>query len=94
MSFVYKGDLSVNIQTHAEGRVTPFSCDICDKAFFVKKSLEKHMRIHTDEKPYSCEICQMVFTFNSELTCHRRIHTAEKSYACDICQVTYKHKNL
>uniref|UniRef100_A0A6P7FB81 Zinc finger protein 254-like n=1 Tax=Diabrotica virgifera virgifera TaxID=50390 RepID=A0A6P7FB81_DIAVI len=58
-------------------------CEICVKQFAHKKSLNKHMKIHNEQKPYKCEICFKRFSWPSALKQHMILHTGEKPYTCD-----------
>ena len=64
-----------------------FPCDICQKKFATKKSLNSHKRRHMKrtEKLYSCKHCDISFSDRSTLVKHGRRHTGEKPYICDIC---------
>jgi KRAB domain-containing zinc finger protein len=53
----------------------PFPCDICGKAFKLKKVLNIHTRIHTGKKPYECDICKNTFGHSNTLNRHKRDHT-------------------
>ncbi|CAG9830447.1 unnamed protein product [Diabrotica balteata] len=57
-------------------------CAICNKQFFRKDDLKKHLQGHI--KPFPCDICFKSFSRNSGLQVHKRSHT-EKPYQCDIC---------
>ncbi|XP_063392160.1 zinc finger protein 358-like isoform X2 [Cydia fagiglandana] len=50
-------------------RVT-HACDLCGKAFKVKKSLTEHLLTHQGVRPYKCELCPATFSYNSALCNH------------------------
>jgi hypothetical protein len=54
----------------------------CSMVLTRPSHLEKHMRVHTNERPHPCTICDMAFKTKWTLTKHIRTHTGEKPFSC------------
>lgn len=48
----------------------PHKCPECDQAFRIKKTLTKHMVIHSDDRPFNCPHCSATFKRKDKLKYH------------------------
>ena len=60
-------------------------CEVCQKTFYCKSNLNRHMRTHTEEKPYECSTCDKRFAQKSSLQNHQATHSDERNFKCKIC---------
>ncbi|XP_050391984.1 zinc finger protein 236 [Patella vulgata] len=67
----------------------PYKCDVCNKSFLHKGSLQRHTPLHTGEKLFACSVCCKSFTRNSILQDHMRIHTGQRQFKCDVCSKSF-----
>lgn len=77
----------------AEEPDKPFQCDVCQKFFKTKKTLQKHSTTHDEEKRFECEVCLKRFSRKSYLVTHATIHTGEKPYPCTECGKEFRDRS-
>ncbi|XP_057707211.1 mucin-2-like [Corythoichthys intestinalis] len=90
--FVYGFGLTKHVQM-VHGKLKPFVCQICDKAFFTKRDVETHIRSHTGERPFACHLCEKRFARRMELNVHLRWHRGEKRHWCPYCGKGFLDQN-
>ncbi|KAJ8973389.1 hypothetical protein NQ317_012105 [Molorchus minor] len=76
--------LSTHIKFMHEG-AQPLPCPQCDKTFFRKEDVARHLLSHSGAKPFSCDICQKTFAIKSSLKIHKLTHRKEPPCSCDTC---------
>ena len=70
-----------------------FKCQICDKSYSNKHSLNQHMNIHDELKAFKCDVCMKIFDRKSRLIQHFRTHTGEKPFECKACNRKFTLKS-
>lgn len=48
----------------------PYRCPECNQTFRIKKTLTKHMVIHSDARPFNCQHCSATFKRKDKLKYH------------------------
>lgn len=69
-----------------------FECNWCHRRFTSEQRLQKHVRVHTNNKPFQCQICLKKFNQKMSLQTHKSIHTGEKPYRCSQCIMKFRLK--
>lgn len=59
-----------------------FHCDHCQKTFFKKNQLIRHLKIISGDISFICDICGKKCASSMDRKLHYRKHTNEKSYQC------------
>nr|CAD7430695.1 unnamed protein product [Timema monikensis] len=80
----FDSQYSLNYHKIFHSKLKHYMCDYCG-IFFVRKVLERHLKIHTDERPFECEECGRTFKEKTILRKHLRIHYGERNYMCELC---------
>ncbi|KAJ6216066.1 hypothetical protein RDWZM_010566 [Blomia tropicalis] len=60
-------------------------CDNCGKAFRDTYHLERHQRVHSNERPFKCDYCDQRFKYDTDFRNHVAIHTNEQPFKCEQC---------
>ncbi|GMR37811.1 hypothetical protein PMAYCL1PPCAC_08006, partial [Pristionchus mayeri] len=73
-------------------RKKKFKCNLCDKIFTWKRSLNLHMKSHLENEderlPHECDECRKRFTSSSNLISHKKTHLSKdkrKKFECGVC---------
>jgi predicted RNA-binding Zn-ribbon protein involved in translation (DUF1610 family) len=66
-----------------------FKCKVCSKGFKHRRSLNRHVKLHSGEKNFICPYCTTAFARSDHLKAHIRTHNNSKPYRCPICQCGY-----
>ncbi|XP_041988831.1 zinc finger protein 14 homolog isoform X5 [Aricia agestis] len=66
-----------------------FSCTMCEKKFFTRTHVQKHMVKHLGERTHHCEICKKSYARKQTLRDHMRIHNGDRRYACTQCSQAF-----
>ena len=68
-------------------------CNICNKAYVLRTSLARHMKIHLDLVDCKCPVCDKQFSDEHSLKGHILIHTGEKPFTCKFCGLKFRDKS-
>lgn len=66
-----------------------FKCKVCGKGFKHRRSLNRHVKLHSGEKNFHCPYCATAFARSDHLKAHIRTHNNSKPFRCSICQCGY-----
>lgn len=85
-AFNRKLRLTTHIKFMHEG-AEPLNCpqEGCNKTFFRKEDIHRHMLTHSGEKPYECDVCGKAFVVKSSLKIHQLTHRKEAPVTCEVC---------
>ena len=67
-----------------------YSCPICSK-LVSRRSLNQHMRVHSDARGFKCEPCNKYYKSKMNLRLHIRcVHQKIRRYVCSTCGATFR----
>lgn len=90
-----------NKDTNPSNReITSFKCNLCNKYFTDMRRLNRHKKIHLEQKPYNCKACDKGFNERSDLTRHMSRHLRSNSdetgkecpFKCTECSAGFNFK--
>ncbi|KAG5881749.1 hypothetical protein JTB14_029077 [Gonioctena quinquepunctata] len=84
--------LTTHIKFMHEG-AEPLPCSHCDKTFFRKEDVQRHMLCHSGERPFICDVCQKGFSAKSSLKIHKLTHRKESPCSCETCGRAFIRKD-
>ena len=85
------GESTTNLNKHKYQmhKVSPFSCDICNKQLSTKANLKEHKKNHFKlQSKFVCIICKEIFKKSSHLKSHSLIHSEDVDSlmkSCNLC---------
>lgn len=86
--------LEVHVRRSHAGILRPHRCDICNKTFGHKISLEQHKEtIHSSLRSFNCAECGKSFKRSSTLSTHMLIHSNTRPYSCIYCGKRFHQKS-
>uniref|UniRef100_A0A8C4JUF4 Transcriptional repressor CTCFL-like n=1 Tax=Dromaius novaehollandiae TaxID=8790 RepID=A0A8C4JUF4_DRONO len=79
--------LKPQISTSCQKKV--FNCDLCAFTSLRISSLNRHVKIHSDEKRHVCHLCLKAFRTATLLRNHVNAHTGTRPYKCSDCDMAF-----
>uniref|UniRef100_G1P5M7 Zinc finger and BTB domain containing 10 n=1 Tax=Myotis lucifugus TaxID=59463 RepID=G1P5M7_MYOLU len=61
-------------------------CPHCTYVAKYRRTLKRHLLIHTGVRSFSCEICGKLFTRREHVKRHSLVHKKDKKYKCMVCK--------
>uniref|UniRef100_A0A8C0XI33 Zinc finger and BTB domain-containing protein 10 n=1 Tax=Castor canadensis TaxID=51338 RepID=A0A8C0XI33_CASCN len=61
-------------------------CPHCNYVAKYRRTLKRHLLIHTGVRSFSCEICGKLFTRREHVKRHSLVHKKDKKYKCMVCK--------
>lgn len=86
----------IGLQEHAAKHTGNFNftCEICNKQFFLRSYFVAHKRIHSKsgQKTFSCSLCTKIFKSKQNLIDHENCHLGLKYFKCETCEKSFTTK--
>ena len=95
--YVTTQSLRMTEHQNAHSQTRNFACELCDKSFVVKSTLDQHMSfVHRHGQKQKCPYCPYETHAKKKLTYHLKVsHTHKhcKPFACPYCSFVCKTSN-
>ncbi|XP_044013927.1 uncharacterized protein LOC122856298 [Aphidius gifuensis] len=75
---------------NCHGNASPNTCRQCGKQCKDKRSLSKHILVHSNDKSFTCIICDKKFLSKARLRRHKLSHE-KKTVSCDECGIQFEN---
>ncbi|NXJ50754.1 ZBT10 protein, partial [Spizaetus tyrannus] len=79
MTYYLVGDSSALI-------MNKLKCPHCNYVAKYRRTLKRHLLIHTGVRSFSCDICGKLFTRREHVKRHSLVHKKDKKYKCMVCK--------
>ncbi|NXW60383.1 ZBT10 protein, partial [Eurystomus gularis] len=79
MAYYLVGDSSALI-------MNKLKCPHCNYVAKYRRTLKRHLLIHTGVRSFSCDICGKLFTRREHVKRHSLVHKKDKKYKCMVCK--------
>ncbi|XP_043921716.1 zinc finger and BTB domain-containing protein 10 [Protopterus annectens] len=66
--------------------VNKLKCPHCNYIAKYRRTLKRHLLIHTGVRSFSCDICGKLFTRREHVKRHSLVHKKDKKYKCMVCK--------
>ncbi|XP_063307370.1 zinc finger and BTB domain-containing protein 10 isoform X1 [Pelobates fuscus] len=68
------------------GLINKLKCPHCNYVAKYRRTLKRHLLIHTGVRSFSCDICGKLFTRREHVKRHSLVHKKDKKYKCMVCK--------
>ncbi|XP_067282621.1 zinc finger and BTB domain-containing protein 10 [Pseudorasbora parva] len=78
--------LSENAGEAPENVLNKLKCPHCNYIAKHRRTLKRHLIIHSGVRSFSCDICGKLFTRREHVKRHSLVHKKDKKYKCMVCK--------
>ncbi|XP_076006176.1 zinc finger and BTB domain-containing protein 10 isoform X2 [Genypterus blacodes] len=78
--------LSENAGETADLALNKLKCPHCNYIAKHRRTLKRHLIIHSGVRSFSCDICGKLFTRREHVKRHSLVHKKDKKYKCMVCK--------